>query len=461
MNLVAEWLSAFNTYVGSYLVMVMLVPMGLVYTFGLKFVHIRYLKHTINVIRGKYDREEDQGEISHFRALTTALAATVGTGNIVGVALAIYWGGPGALFWMWVTGFLGMATKMAECMLGHACRVVEPSGRTVGGPMYYMEKELAPRLGIFAKVLAVIFAVSMILSALGSGMVQLNSIADGMKTNYHIPPIFSAFVLVALIFLVLVGEIRRIAAVASRILPIMAIWYCAGALVIILTNIDRLLPVLGIIVHDAFTGTAAAGGFVGSTFLVASRYGVARGLFSNEAGVGAAAVAHSVAKTKWSAREGLVASIGPLVDTLIICSLTGLAILLSGAWDSGLKGVEMTSLAFQEGLAFLHIPWLTQHIVPIALLLFAFSTALAYAYYGERALEYLAGKRWNMIYRWIYCGIVFGGTLMSLKFVWNFIDMSFAFMTLSNVVALIILFPKVRRLTMDYLSNGLGRIQGK
>jgi len=405
-----DFIDGYNEYIGVYLLLIMLIPTGIYFVFKFRFLHITKLWHSIKIISGKYDDPEDAGDISHFKALTTALSATVGTGNIVGVSLAIYWGGPGAIFWMWLTGFLGMMMKLVECTLSLKYRKVHEDGSVSGGPMYYMEIKLKEKLGVFAKILAVIFAVATIICSLGTGnMAQSNSIADAMFTNYNIPVWTTGIVVAGLVFLVIVGGIQRIAEVTSRLVPLMAVFYFLAAIAVILISIDRVPAAFQLIVHDAFTGTAMTGGFAGSSFFLALRWGVYRGLFSNEAGQGSAAIAHAAAKTKYPIREGLVASVGPMVDTLIICTMTALVIVLSGEWSSGVKGVGMTMAGFTTGLSQIGLGFLGKHIVAAGLILFALSTAISWSYYGDRAVGYLVGRKFVKPYRLVYCIFVFIG----------------------------------------------------
>jgi AGCS family alanine or glycine:cation symporter len=441
----------YNQYVGGYLLLILLVPTGIYFAFKFKFLHVTKLRHTIQVIIGKYDRKEDTGDINHFRALTTALSATVGTGNIVGVALAIYYGGPGAIFWMWITGFLGMIVKFVECTLSFKFRKVHEDGSISGGPMYYMELGLKKKLGAFAKVMAVIFASATILCSLGTGnMAQSNSISDVLKTNYNIPVLVTAAVVTIIVLLVIVGGIKRIAEVTSKLVPFMAVFYFVGAITIIILFIDKIPAAFMLILTNAFTGTAAAGGFIGSVFIITLRFGVARGLFSNEAGQGSAAIAHAAAKTEHPVREGLVASIGPLIDTLVICTLTAMVVILTGAWQSGIEGVGMTVTAFSTGLARIGLEGLAGHIVAGGLLMFAFSTIISWSYYGTRGVEYLLGERSIKPYQYVYGLFVFLGAIGHIEIVWHFVDMVITFMTIPNLIAIIILAPIVKQETKKY-----------
>ena len=441
----------YNEYVGGYALLILLVPTGLYFAFKFKFLHVTKIGHAFQVIRGKFDKKEDTGDINHFRALTTALSATVGTGNIVGVALAIYYGGPGAVFWMWVTGFLGMILKFVECTLSFKFRKVHEDGSISGGPMYYMELGLKKKLGAFAKIMAVVFASATILCSLGTGnMAQSNSISDVLKTNYNIPDVITALAVTFLVLLVIVGGIKRIAEVTSKLVPFMAIFYFVGAITIIIIFIDKIPAALLMIIKDAFTGTAAAGGFIGSVFIITLRYGVARGLFSNEAGQGSAAIAHAAAKTEHPVREGLVASVGPLIDTLIICTLTALVIILTGAWQSGIEGVGMTVSAFSTGLSRIGLEGLAGHVVAGGLLLFAFSTIISWSYYGSRGAEYLFGEKSIKPYQYLYGAFVFLGAIGKIEVVWHFVDMVITFMTIPNLIAIILLAPIVKQETKKY-----------
>lgn len=446
-------LVGYNDYVGGYLLLIFLVPAGIFFAFYFKFLHVRKFGHSLAVISGKYDKKDDTGDINHFRALTTALSATIGTGNIVGVALAIYWGGPGAIFWMWITGFLGMTLKLVECTLSMKYRIVNEDGTMSGGPMYYMEMGLKDKLGPMAKVMALVFAGAAILCSMGTGnMAQSNSMADVLNVNYNIPTFISGILITSLVLLVIVGGIKRIAEVTSKLVPFMAVLYFASAFTIIAANYDRVPNAFMLIFRDAFTGTAMTGGFVGSAFIMTLIWGVRRGLFSNEAGQGSAAIAHAAAKTEHPVREGLVASVGPFVDTILICTLTALVIILTGAWDTGLQGVEMTVVAFSRGLTRLGLPGLAKHIVAGGLLLFAFSTIISWSYYGSRASQYLFGFKSIRYYQYVYGLFVFLGTLGSIDIVWHFVDAVITFMTIPNLIAILLLAPVVKQEIQKYFA---------
>jgi len=455
METFLNWLDhifvTYNEYVGGYLLLAILIPTGIYFSFKFRFLHITKLWHSVKVIAGKYDKKNDEGDINHFRALTTALSATIGTGNIVGVALAIYVGGPGAVFWMWVTGFLGMMLKFVESTLSLKYRKVNEDGSVSGGPMYYMEFGLKDKLGSFSKILAIVFAVATLMCSMGTGnMAQSNSISDILSKNYNIPTYISGIIITAFVLLVIVGGIKRIAEVTSKLVPFMAVLYFISALVILIVFYKQIPQAFYLIITDAFTGTAAKGGFVGAVFLITIKQGVARGLFSNEGGQGSAAIAHAAAKTKHPVREGLVASVGPMVDTIIICTLTALVIIVSGAWTSGVKGVGMTVVAFSNGFSTIGIGYAAKHIVAAGLLLFAFSTIISWSYYGSRASEYLFGPKSIKPYRFVYGFFVFLGSVWGLDLVWHFVDMVITFMTIPNLIALLLLAPVVKKEIKTY-----------
>ncbi len=441
----------YNDYIGGYAVLFFLIPTGIYFIFKLRFLNVWALPHAIKIVAGKYDKKGDEGDVSHFKALTTALSATVGTGNIVGVSLAIYFGGPGAVFWMWVTGFLGMILKYTECTLSHKYRQFNTDGTVSGGPMYYMEIGLKHKLGKWAKVLALVFGAAAILASMGTGnMAQANSIANAFHHTYGIANWITGSVIAALTLLIIIGGLKRIADVTSYLVPIMAVLYFISAVVVIGANYQNIPHSFYIIFHDAFNGTAATGGFVGSTFMMTMIWGVRRGLFSNEAGQGSAPIAHAAAKTEYAAREGLVASLEPLVDTLIICTLTALLIIDTGAWNSGIQGVGMTVNAMNIGLARVGLPDIGNHIVTLGLFMFAFSTIIAWSYYGSRASIYLFGEKSVKPYQILFGIFVFFGSVWGLDLVWHFVDMVITFMTIPNLIALLLLSPVVIKETKDY-----------
>jgi len=446
----------YNDYIGGYAILILLIPTGIYFMIRLKFLSITKLWHSIQIVSGKYDKDDVKGDVNSFKALTTALSATVGTGNIVGVSLAIYWGGPGAIFWMWVTGFLGMILKYAETTLSHKYRSFNKDGTVSGGPMYSIQKGITEvyNMPVFAKILAVIFAIATILASLGTGnMAQANSIAHALNSNYNIPVVYTGIAVTAMVLLIIVGGIRRISEVTSKLVPFMAVTYVLAAFLVLGANFSEIPAAFSLIVSSAFTGSAAAGGFVGSTFIMTLVWGVRRGLFSNEAGQGSAPIAHAAAKTKYPAREGLVASLEPLVDTLIICTLTALMIVTTGAWQSGAKGVEMTIVAMDSGLSSLGINGIGKHLVAAGLFMFAFSTVISWSYYGTRAANYLLGEKAIIPYRFMYAGFVFLGSIWGLDLVWHFVDMVITFMTIPNLIGLLLLSGVIIKETNDYFDH--------
>ena len=522
----------------------LLLLTGVFFTLYLGFPQIRYFKHAIGVTTGKFDKAGAKGDTTHFQALSTALSGTVGTGNIGGVALALHLGGPAALFWMWMTAFFGMTSKFVEVTLSHKYRNQTPDGTMAGGPMYYMEK------GLNMKWLAVIFAIATVLSSFGTGnLPQINSIAAGLESTFSIEPIITASVLSVLLALVIIGGITRIAKVAAAIVPTMAFIYLIGAFAVIIPNLGNILPSFTAIFSDAFTGSAATGGFLGATFAYAFDRGVNRGLYSNEAGQGSAPIAHAAARTDEPADEGMVSILEPFIDTIVICTITGLVILSSGVWmekfgnefqradmnfvsgtytesesadteqlflylngdDSVVNGYS-GSIIVQNGLAqnnndftliharsfaenvmfsngqgpisgsinvsdgalddasifvsgdsLLHsVPLTTQaftrglfgdygqYIVSIGLMLFAFSTAIAWSYYGDRAMTYLFGTKSVFPYRVVYVLGFFYAALADTTIVWNISLITIVLMTVPNLVGILLMHKEMKKIVADY-----------
>jgi AGCS family alanine or glycine:cation symporter len=375
----------------------------------------------------------------------TALAATVGTGNIAGVATAIYFGGPGALFYMWVIALIGMATKYSESVLAVAYREVDELGNHVGGPMYYIKNGIGPKFPKLAFVLAPAFAVFTALAGFGIGNgVQANSVAHALEDNFAVPAAVTGVVLMVIVGLVLIGGIRRIAEVASALVPTMILAYIGGALLVLGYNYDAIPAAFALIFQYAFTPEAAEGGAIGGAILLAIRWGFARGIFSNEAGLGSAAIAHAAAKTDDPIQQGLVGMVGVFIDTLIVCTLTGLVIITSGLWSGGLNGAALTSAAFANTL-----PW-GGTLVAVSLALFAFTTLLGWSYYGERAVEFLFGVKAIWPYRIIWVLAIPVGAVTSLDLVWNMADALNAMMAIPNLIALFILAPAVFAMTRNY-----------
>ena len=420
-----------------------LIGTGLFVTMALGFIQLRRLKHSFEVVSGKYDNPEDEGDVTHFQALSAALSATIGIGNIAGVALAVRLGGPGALFWMWMTALFGMALKYAECTLSHRYRVIHSDGSVSGGPMYYIEKGLGSKW----KPLAVFFATCAVICSFCTGnMNQANTIAQTFAT-YNVPIWLSGGLIAFLVGLVIIGGIKRIAAVASRLVPTMAVLYVVGALIILLTHFGNIIPSFVSIFKEAFSLKAGWGGL-----LTVIMWGVRRGLYSNEAGQGSAPIAHAAAKTKESAREGAVALMGPFIDTIVVCSMTGLAILSTGVLQStDLTGAQLTREAFRNGFAF--APEIGSFIVNVAVLLFAYTTMVAWSYYGDRSIEYLLGPQAIKPYRWVYVFFNFMGAILPLTFVWNFGDIALSLMTIPNLIGVIFLTGTLKKITNEYFSR--------
>ena len=521
-----------------------LLATGIFFTVYLGFPQIRYFRHAIGVTTGKFDKEGAKGDTSHFQALATALSGTVGTGNIGGVALALHLGGPAALFWMWMTAFFGMTSKFVEVTLSHKYRNETADGTMAGGPMYYMEK------GLNAQWLAVVFAVATVLSSFGTGnLPQINSIASGLESTFNLDPLITASVLSVLLALVIIGGITRIAKVAAAIVPTMAMIYLIGAFAVIIPNIQNIIPSFLSIFSNAFSGSAAAGGFLGASFAYAFDRGVNRGLYSNEAGQGSAPIAHAAARTDEPADEGMVSILEPFIDTIVICTITGLVILSSGVWmdkfenefqradmsfvtgtyteadaddvaslfsylsgeesdtvsysglielsngvpqnneaftliaarslaentrysrdgelisgtvnvidgqledlsvdvtgDSLLHSVPLTTQAFTKGL----FGQYGQYIVSIGLMLFAFSTAIAWSYYGDRAMTYLFGTKSVLPYRIVYVLGFFTAALADTTIVWNISLITIVLMTVPNLVGILLMHKEMKGTVAEY-----------
>ena len=523
----------------------LLLGVGVFFTLYLGFPQIRYFKRAWLTLTGRYTSHDAEGDTSHFQALSTALSGTVGTGNIGGVALALHLGGPAALFWMWATAFVGMTTKFVEVTISHKYRIKDEKGEMAGGPMYYMERALN------MKWLAVFFAVATVFSTLGSGnMPQSNNMAAGLHTSFGIPTWITGALFAVLLGLVILGGIRRIARVTSAIVPIMGLLYFFGAMAVIVANIDAVVPAFFSVFSSAFTDTAATGGFLGAAFAYAFNRGVARGLFSNEAGQGSAPIAHASARGDEPVSEGMVSLLEPFLDTLVICTLTGLVILSSGVWkekfdndfqafdtqfingvytdtesghvealfhhlnagtpatepitrangrfnvvDGRLADAEITILHNRSiaedvyfhvngapyngavviddgslsgdvslrGKSLLHSVPLTveafkrsfmgdygQYAVTLGLMLFAFSTAIAWSYYGDRAITYLVGLRWVLPYRLFYCAAFFIAAVIDTSMVWLFSAVTLALMALPNLFGIMLLRRDMKQTVRDY-----------
>jgi len=438
-----------NDFVWGPYMLVLLVGTGVFVTFRTKFMSITKLGFVMkNTLLKMFSKEElGEGEVTAFQAVATALAATVGTGNIAGVATAIAIGGPGAVFWMWLSAVFGMTTKYAEVVLSINYREKTEDGRFVGGPMYYISK------GLKAKWLAIIFAIFGALAAFGIGnMTQSNSVAAALEASFGINKWITGIVLAALTALVIIGGIKRIGQVTEKLVPFMAAFYIIGGLIIIFANITKIPAAFALIFKDAFTGTAAVGGFAGSTIMMAARYGVARGVFSNEAGLGSAPIAHAAATTDHPVRQGLWGIFEVFVDTIIICSLTALSIVLTGVWETGKTGAELTTMAFNEGLA-----GIGGYIVTIGILLFAFSTILGWAYYGERCLEFLFGPKVNFAYRIIWIPFIVIGAVGGLTLMWDIADTLNGLMAIPNLIGVLGLSGVVVKLTKEFFTTKVNK----
>ena len=392
------------------------------------------------------DGSEEEGDVSHYQALATALAATVGVGNIAGVATAIHLGGPGALFWMWVSAIFGMAAKYSEAYMGVRFRTMDAKGEVSGGPQYYLQRAIPGGLG---KFLALFFAVAAVVASFGIGnMSQSNSVAAAMHDTFGISPTLVGIVLAVMTALVLLGGIKSISRVTSAFVPFMIIFYVVAGAVVLAINFRGIIPALGLVFTDAFTGTAAVGGFAGAAMAQAIQFGIARGIFSNESGMGSAAIVAAAAKTKHPVRQGLVSMTQTFIDTIIVVSMTGLVILTTGVWREGKTGAALTADGFSTGLPG---NW-GGIIVALSLIFFAYSTVLGWAYYGERNVERLVGVKGVLPYRLIFSAVVFVGATMELATVWTFSDIANGLMAIPNLIGLLICSGLIARETKAYLS---------
>ena len=422
----------------------LLVGTGIYLTFRLRLLQVFRLPKALGLIFKAQNHGE--GDVSSFKALCVALAATVGTGNIVGVATAVKVGGPGAIFWMWTAAFFGMATKYAEGLLAVKYRSTDSKGEIAGGPMFYIRNGMGEKY----KPLATFFAVATILVAyLGIGTFpQVNAIVDSAEIAFGLPKIATDLVLTILIAAITIGGLKSIAKVASKVIPFMAVLYIVISLGLILMNLDAIPAAVSLILESAFTGTAAAGGFAGSTIMMAMQNGIARGVFSNESGLGSAPIAAAAAKTKYPAEQGLISMTGTFIDTIIICTMTGLALVLTGVWQGDAAGAAMTSAAFASAYGFFGSQLLT-----IALVLFAFTTILGWNYYGERACIYLFGTKGVLPYRLIFIALIASGAFLKLEAIWVLADIVNGLMAIPNLIALIALSGTVVTETSLYFEH--------
>ena len=444
MESILPALSAVDSILWGPPLIILLVGTGIFLTIRLKLLQVLRLPLALRLIFKA--KNQGKGDVSSFKALCVALAATVGTGNIVGVATAVKVGGPGAIFWMWIAAFFGMATKYAEGLLAVKYRSVDANGEIAGGPMFYIRNGLGEKW----KPLAVFFAIACILVAfLGIGTFpQVNAIVDSMAITFAFPRVATDVILTVFIAAVTIGGLQSISKVASKLIPFMALFYIAISLGLIVLFIDRLPSAITLILDGAFTGTAAAGGFAGSTIMIAMQNGIARGVFSNESGLGSAPIAAAAAKTKWPAEQGLISMTGTFIDTIIICTMTGLALVLTGVWQGDTAGAAMTTAAFASTYGSVGSQLLT-----ISLILFAFTTILGWNYYGERAVIYLTGTKGVLPYRLIFIVLIASGAFLKLEAIWVLADIVNGLMAIPNLIALIALSGVVVTETNRYIDR--------
>ena len=432
---------------GPFLLIPLLLLTGLYLTVLLRGLQFKRLGYALWLALVKRHEHGAEGDISHYQALTTALAGTVGVGNIAGVATAIYLGGPGAVFWMWVTGLVGMATKYSEAFLGVRFRQVDAAGEQSGGPQFYLTLGIGGRLGA---TLGIAFAVAAAIAAFGIGnMVQSNTVADEVSSRFGVPPWISGAVMTITAGAVILGGIKSIGRFTAFFVPLMIVVYILGAMIVLAVNITDVPAALALIFTDAFTGTAATGGFAGATIAAAIRYGVARGIFSNESGLGTGGIAAAAAQTTHPVRQGLVSMTQTFIDTLVVVSFTALVIVTTGAWTSGETGAPLTSLAFSRGLPG---DW-GGIIVTLGVVLFAFSTIIGWGYYGERNIERLFGRGAVTPYRLAFVLATFVGAVMELELVWTLADVMNGLMALPNLVGLLLLSGLVARETKSFFAD--------
>ena len=451
MEALSSIIGEINGIVWGWPMLILILGVGFFMSLGLKLMPILKLGTGFKLLAGgtrAKQGEESEGEIPPYQALMTAMSATVGTGNIAGVATAVFLGGPGALFWMWLTALVGMATKYSEAVLAVKYREVDEEGNHVGGPMYYIKNGLGKNWAWLGTAFAIFGAIA----GFGIGnTVQSNSIAQVIESNFGVSTVVTGVVAMVLVGAVLIGGIKRIGSVAGALVPLMAVAYILAGLVVLAINADQIAPAFALIIESAFTGHAAEGGFAGAAVWAAIRFGVARGVFSNEAGLGSAPIAHAAAQTKDPVRQGLIAMLGTFLDTLIVCTITGLVIITSGVWTSGESGAALTSAAFADAL-----PGMGNYLVAISLAIFAFTTIIGWSFYGERCVEFLFGVKAIKPYRVLWILAVPVGATLSLDFVWLVADTLNAMMALPNLIAIIVLSPVVFKLTREYFARHSG-----
>lgn len=464
LETISNVLMRINDFVWGIPLIVLILAVGIFLTIRLRGLQITKLPLAIKYIKAN-EKSGEHGEVSSFGALCTSLSATIGTGNIVGVATALVAGGPGALFWMWLAALLGTATKYSECLLSVKYRVVSEDGHIIGGPFYYIEKGMGRNWKWLGKIFA-FFGVGVGLFGIGT-FTQVNGITSAVKNffdpnsqhtvnlfgmDYSWAVIIAGIVLTVCVALVIIGGLKRISRVAEVIVPFMAVLYVAAALVILICNAAKIPAAIALIVQSAFGFKAVAGGMLGA-MMVAMQKGIARGIFSNEAGLGSAPIAAAAAQVEEPARQGLISMMGTVIDTLVICTMTGLTIVITGSWDAGLEGVEVTNRAFQLGLPFPDP--ICSLILMLCLVFFAFTTILGWNYYSERCLEYLSGGNQRLVkgYRWVYILAIFIGPFMTVSAVWTIADIFNGLMAVPNLIAIVALSGVVVAETRKYLDG--------
>jgi alanine or glycine:cation symporter, AGCS family len=443
LDMLTRAITAINDLVWGVPMLILILGAGIFLQLRLKFMPLTRLGLAFSLVwKGRKPHEQAKGEISPFAALMTAMAATVGTGNIAGVATAVALGGPGALFWMWMTALVGMATKYAEVLLAVHYRQTNSQGQQEGGPMFAIKNGLKRHW----HWLGTAFAIFGGLAGFGIGnMVQANSVAQAMQTTFGVNPWISGVVMMVLTGFVLLGGVKRIGAVAEKLVPFMCLAYVLAAGLILLFNIGQVPAAIALVFSHAFNPAAATGGFAGAAVMLAMRYGVARGIFSNEAGLGTAGIAQAAGQSRNAVESGLIGMTGTFIDTIVVCTMTGLVLLVTGAWDSGLKGAALSSSAFGIGL-----PGIGPYILTLSLAVFAYTTILGWAYYGEKCWSFLAGSAIEKPYRVLWTLFVLIGAITQLDFVWLVADTLNAFMAVPNLVSLFLLSPIIVKLTREY-----------
>ncbi|MFY2508906.1 alanine/glycine:cation symporter family protein [Vibrio pectenicida] len=445
MDNLQSLLNTVDSFVWGPPLLILLVGTGIYFTFRLGLLQFRHLPTALTMLFSKNDSNK-QGDVSSFAALCTALSATIGTGNIVGVATAIKLGGPGALFWMWLAALFGMATKYAECLLAVKYRRVDANGQMIGGPMYYLQ------YGVGSKFLAIMFAIfALLVACFGIGTFpQVNAILDASEISFGVPRNVSAIIVTVLVAFVTLGGIKSIAKVAGKVVPAMAVFYVLACLSVIVINAEHLMSALKLVVVSAFNSSAATGGFLGASIMLAIQSGIARGVFSNESGLGSAPMAAAAAKTDSCVRQGLISMTGTFFDTIIICTMTGLALILTGAWQSDFSGAAMTTHAFAVGL---NAETLGPVLVSTGLIFFAFTTILGWNYYGERCVVFLLGTKAVLPYKIIFVVLVASGAFLHLDMIWIIADIVNGLMAIPNLIGLLALRHVVAEETKLYFNQ--------